>query len=193
MHTTIRLIRYVEGFRIPNVKEAYYPKRAFKGLEVAPARDEWDMAVHRMTPATGGCIHYAGGLLPPAWGNNGLARLLYIALHESEIPNFIGRDKDKCNDRRCVNPEHMRVYLQNFKAVKEPDEEPNSLAERIVAYARRSCEISRKVGYETGREASAAVAKFRKQYKGRIARKRIRAYECPSPFCGQWHITTHAK
>lgn len=196
MFTAIRLIQYVENFHVPEVKEFYYPKRAFKALLEAPTRDEWDMAVHRLTQMPGKEEHitYAGGLPVPGWGGNTLGRLLFLALHQGEHPNSVGRDKTKCNTILCVNPDHWKVYPENRpKVEQETEPEAKSLGQKIVEDARRSCETSRKIGYSSKGKAEAAVREMRKRNRGRIACKRIRAYECQNPFCGQWHITTHAK
>lgn len=58
----------------------------------------------------------------------------------------------------------------------------------------RTCEISRKVGYPSKEIASQAVHYQRTLRIGsKISPKKIRAYECASPFCHQWHITTHQR
>lgn len=179
MWHAMRIINYVQRFTLPEIKEAYYPNRAFKSLEVAPDRDDWSMVCHRITGGeAGGHLHYAKSLRPPVWGQHGLARLLYVTVHQNVPVEVVGRDKTKCSDRLCVNPEHMKSY-----ALDEP---------LLVVGATRSCEVSRKLGY-TEAKAIETVARMRKIYKGRVAKKRIQAYLCPSPFCKQWHITTHAK
>lgn len=201
MWIAINIINYVENFTPPVIREAHFPKYGFKNLEVKPDPDDWSMVVHRLTPAQDGHIYYAGGLRPPVWADQGLARLMYLAVNEGagRAHKLVTRNKDLCSDRLCVNPAHMMTTWhgktetehkpQPAKVQPKPThqaEEPNPKPKQ-----NRTCETSRKITYATEQLAQDAANGFRKRAKGMHNRKNISVYRCTNPFCALWHITTH--